>query len=139
MKKILCCILILATILVLAQPTFAAQLPGNDPQYTNAQNAYVTLSIRNSGYASIVVAVYGIPTLKKINVVTYLEKKVGGSWVRVDISEPSNAWSYSVTSNMLRKSYAVQLDSSGEYRAVSKFTLTASTVEYITDISNATY
>lgn len=139
MKKILSFILILATILALVQPAFAAQLPRNDPQYTNAQSAYVTLSICNSGYASIMVTVNGIPTLKKINVVTYLEKKVGSSWVRVDISEPGNIWSHSVTSNMLRKPYAVQLDSSGEYRVVSKFTLTASTVEYITDSSYATY
>lgn len=139
MKKILSCILILATVLALTQPAFAAQPQEISLHYVNARQAEVYLSINSSGKAVVTVTCCGNTGLKKASVTTYLEKKVNGAWTRVDISAPNDAWTYSTTSQSFSKTYSTQLNSTGQYRAVAKFTLTASTVESITDTCTATY
>lgn len=139
MKKILSCILILATIFALAQPAFAAQPDELTPQYVNATQARVSLTISRSGEAIVTVTLAGNNGLKKASVTTYLEKKVNGVWTRVDISAANDEWVYSTTDRIFSKPYSASLSSTGQYRAVAKFTLTASTVEYITDTYSATY
>lgn len=109
------------------------------PQYANARQAEVLLSISSSGKAVVVVKCYGTNGLKSVYVTTYLEKKVSGTWIRVNIPAPNNAWTYSTTSQSFSQEYIVALDSVGQYRATSQFVLTAATVEYITDTSYATY
>ena len=108
------------------------------PQYANARQAEVLLSISSSGKA-VVVKCYGTNGLKSVYVTTYLEKKVSGTWIRVNIPAPNNTWTYSTTSQSFSQEYIVALDSVGQYRATSQFALTAATVEYITDTSYATY
>lgn len=109
------------------------------PQYANARQAEVLLSISSSGKAVVVVKCYGTNGLKSVYVTTYLEKKVSGTWIRVNIPAPNNTWTYSTTSQSFSQEYIVALDSVGQYRATSQFVLTAATVEYITDPSYATY
>lgn len=109
------------------------------PQYANARQAEVLLSISSSGKAVVVVKCYGTNGLKSGYVTTYLEKKVSGTWIRVNIPAPNNTWTYSTTSQSFSQEYIVALDSVGQYRATSQFVLTAATVEYITDTSYATY
>ena len=109
------------------------------PQYANARQAEVLLSISSSGKAVDVVKCYGTNGLKSVYVTTYLEKKVSGTWIRVNIPAPNNTWTYSTTSQSFSQEYIVALDSVGQYRATSQFVLTAATVEYITDTSYATY
>ena len=109
------------------------------PQYANARQAEVLLSISSSGKAVVVVKCYGTNGLKSAYVTTYLEKKVSGMWIRVNIPAPNNTWTYSTTSQSFSQEYIVALDSVGQYRATSQFVLTAATVEYITDTSYATY
>ena len=106
------------------------------PQYANARQAEVLLS--SSGKA-VVVKCYGTNGLKSAYVTTYLEKKVSGTWIRVNIPAPNNTWTYSTTSQSFSQEYIVALDSVVQYRATSQFVLTAATVEYITDTSYATY
>ena len=108
------------------------------PQYANARQAEVLLSISSSGKA-VVVKCYGTNGLKSAYVTTYLEKKVSGTWIRVKNTAPNNTWTYSTTSQSFSQEYIVALDSVGQYRATSQFVLTAATVEYITDTSYATY
>ena len=108
------------------------------PQYANARQAEVLLSISSSGKA-VVVKCYGTNGLKSAYVTTYLEKEVSGTWIRVNIPAPNNTWTYSTTSQSFSQEYIVALDSVGQYRATSQFVLTAATVEYITDTSYATY
>lgn len=108
------------------------------PQYANARQAEVLLSISSSGKA-VVVKCYGTNGLKSAYVTTYLEKNVSGTWIRVNIPAPNNTWTYSTTSQSFSQEYIVALDSVGQYRATSQFVLTAATVEYITDTSYATY
>ncbi len=139
MKKFLSCILILATIFALAQPAFAARSCGIAPQYVNAKKAVVNLTISSSGKATVTVTLSGNSGLKEASVTTYLEKKVNGVWTRVDISATNDEWVYSTTSRSFSKPYSTSLSSTGQYRAVARFTLTASTVEYITDTCSATY
>ena len=109
------------------------------PQYANARQAEVLLSISSSGKAVVVVKCYGTNGLKSVYVTTYLEKKVSDTWIRVNIPAPNNTWTYSTTSQSFSQEYIVALDSVGQYRATSQFVLTAATVEYITDTSYATY
>lgn len=109
------------------------------PQYANARQAEVLLSISSSGKAVVVVKCYGTNGLKSVYVTTYLEKKVSGTWIRVNIPAPNNTWTYSTTSQSFSQEYIVALDNVGQYRATSQFVLTAATVEYITDTSYATY
>ena len=109
------------------------------PQYANARQAEVLLSISSSGKAVVVVKCYGTNGLKSAYVTTYLEKKVSGTWIRVNIPAPNNTWTYSTTSQSFSQEYIVALDSVGQYRATSQFVLTEDTVEYITDTSYATY
>ena len=109
------------------------------PQYANARQAEVLLSISSSGKAVVVVKCYGTNGLKSVYVTTYLEKKVSGTWIRVNIPAPNTTWTYSTTSQSFCQEYIVALDSVGQYRATSQFVLTAATVEYITDTSYATY
>lgn len=108
------------------------------PQYANARQAEVLLSISSSGKA-VVVKCYGTNGLKSAYVTTYLEKKVSGTWIRVNIPAPNNTWTYSTTSQSFSQEYIVALDSVVQSRATSQFVLTAATVEYITDTSYATY
>ena len=109
------------------------------PQYANARQAEVLLSISSSGKAVVVVKCYGTNGLKSAYVTTYLEKKVSVTWIRVNIPAPNNTWTYSTTSQSFSQEYIVALDNVGQYRATSQFVLTAATVEYITDTSYATY
>ena len=108
------------------------------PQYANARQAEVLLSISSSG-KEVVVKCYGTNGLKSAYVTTYLEKKGSGTWIRVNIPAPNNTWTYSTTSQSFSQEYIVALDSVVQYRATSQFVLTAATVEYITDTSYATY
>ena len=84
MKRILSCILILATIFALAQPALAAQPNEITPQYVNARQAEVYLSINSSGGATVTVTLCGNTGLKKASVTTYLEKRLmvsGSVWI----------------------------------------------------------
>ena len=91
------------------------------PQYANARQAEVLLSISSSGKAVVVVKCYGTNGLKSVYVTTYLEKKVSGTWIRVNIPAPNNTWTYSTTSQSFSQEYIVALDSVGQYRATSQF------------------
>ena len=99
------------------------------PQYANARQAEVLLSISSSGKA-VVVKCYGTNGLKSAYVTTYLEKKVSGTWIRVNIPAPNNTWTYSTTSQSFSQEYIVALDSVGQYRATSQFVLTAACLLY---------
>lgn len=139
MKKMIAYILALAALFTLSQPALAARPISVGPQYINARQAEVDMVINSSGVATATVICYGNTGLTKANVTTYIEKLVGGSWVRVNIGETNNAWQYTTTSQNFSKTYTAQLSSSGTYRAVAEFTLTASAVEHITSSSSARY
>lgn len=133
MKRIISCVLILAALLALVQPACAAQPSEIDPQYINAIKTYVTLSISASGKASITISATAKTGVTNITAYTRIQRKVGNSWIFVE------NWRYSTTDRVFSQSYSTQLSIKGEYRAVADYTLTGSTVEYITNIDTATY
>lgn len=134
MKKVIAVILVLITMLSIAFPASAAEA-----RYADAQTAICSLAISSSGKATIVVRITGYSSLTKSVAVTYIEKKVGSTWTRVDIGTTDDTWQYTSTSANVAKTYSAQLSSIGEYRAVTTFTLTGSTVETVTKTSTATY
>lgn len=139
MKKLIVLTLLLATLFACALPVSAAMPPTVEPQHENATSATVTLNIDALGNATVRICVCGKASLQKASVTTYLEKKVGTQWVRVDIDASGNAWQYSTTSRNFQKTYSANLNGSGQYRAVARFTLTGTTTESITSISNSSY
>lgn len=134
MKKVVVCILVLASLITLSCPAYAAEA-----RLVNAQSVTLTLTISDSGVAKVSAAIVGTSALVKSEVMIYLEKNVGGTWVRVDIGTTNNVWEYSTTSRVSTKSFSTQLNATGNYRVVAEFTLTASAVETITKTSMATY
>lgn len=139
MKRILSLILIFAALLLTAAPAYAALPPAAEPQYTDADNAIVSLSIDNSGNATLTLRIFGKASLTRTAVVSYLEKKVGSTWVRVDIDTPNNAWFYTTTNKNFSRSYQTQLTGSGEYRATCEFTFYGTVTETATKTALATY
>lgn len=134
MKSIISTFLVVVTIFATVYPAYAAE-----PRYANASGVYVTLSISSSGKATVAVRVTGNSSLSSSKILTYIEKKVGSTWTRVDIGTTNDVWEYTSTSSSIIKTYTAQLSSAGEYRAVAEFTLIGSTVEEITKTATATY
>lgn len=139
MKRIVSIILAFAALLLTAAPVYAALPPVIEPQYVDATSAMVTLTIDDSGKATLFFRVSGKTSLTRTTVVSYLEKKVGTSWERVDIGPVDDDWAYTTSNLNFSKTYEHQLSSTGEYRAVCKFTFTGSTTEIVTKTDNATY
>ena len=139
MKRILSLILIFAALLLTAAPAYAALPPSAEPQYTDAAKAAVTLSIDDAGNAILTLFVTGKPSLTRTAVVSYLERKVGTNWVRVDIGTPNNAWIYTTKNQTFSRSYNTQLHSSGEYRATCEFTFYGTVTETVTRTFVTTY
>lgn len=134
MKKIVSVLLLLSIIIAVACPTYAAE-----PRYANANNLLVTISVNSSGKATVFVKMYGCASLTQSHITTYIEKKVGSTWTRVDIGTVNDVWECDSTSTTVIKTYTAQLSSTGEYRAVAEFTLTGSTVEEVTKTATTSY
>jgi len=58
-----------------------------------------------------------------IDSVTYLEYKVGNSWMRVDLGNENDEYTYSTTASRMVQSYDITLTTPGTYRAVVIFTV----------------
>lgn len=109
------------------------------PRYTNTTIAQVTLAIDGSGLATIDSYCTAIPGTTWIRATTYLEKKVNGTWTRVDIMSTDDQWVTMINTRVFSVTKTHQLTSRGTYRAVTTFTVTAATSETITVISQRTY
>lgn len=131
MKKWICCLM--ALLLVATLP--AAQVSANplvDLQWVNANSAHVSLTISDTGYATVNVGFKGSFSLKSATVTTFLEKRVGNEWVRVELPTLHDAWIDTTTWFDLEETHTVQLDSKGEYRVTARFIWTGSIVENAT-------
>ena len=120
MKKLISLSLILSLIFALAVPAFGAQKETASPYLLNTQLATATISISDSGLASVSVTCVGKSNVTRISTITYLERKVGSSWVRVDIDETNDQWTYSTTSTRMVQHYSQQLNLTGQYRVVAE-------------------
>ena len=123
MKKVCSALLILVLLFACSVPAHAAQAPTVSPLYVNTTQARLTFTISESGNASFTVTIIGKSTATKISTVTYLERKVGTSWVRVDLGTTNDELLYSTTASYLSKNYTHSLTVKGEYRAVCDVTV----------------
>lgn len=140
MKKIMALFLVFALCSsVLLVPAWARSEEVAAPYYANASSAQTSLTIDENGKASILVYCLGSSSVKSIKATTYLEKKVNGSWSRVDIDQPNDQWVSTTTSRIFSVTRTHDLTSRGTYRAVTVFVVTAGTAETITVYSEATY
>lgn len=141
MKKFISVFLALALCFsILSAPASAAG--ENDPitpRYTNATVAKVVLSIDDSGLATINSSCTAIPGTTWIRATTYLEKKVNGTWTRVDILSTDDQWVTMINTRVFSVTKTHQLTGRGTYRAVTTFDVIAETTETITVMSQRTY
>lgn len=140
MKKSISVFLALALCFsVLGAPASAAENDAIMPYYTNTTSAQVTLAINDSGLATInstCTAKFGTTWIRAT---TYLEKKVNGTWTRVDILSTDDQWVTMINSRVFSVTKTHQLTSRGTYRAVTTFDVIAETTETITVMSQRTY
>lgn len=109
------------------------------PCYTNATMARVILGIDDSGLATVTSSCTAIAGTTWIRATTYLEKKVNGTWTRVDILSTDDQWVTMINKRVFSVTKTHQLTSRGTYRAVTTFDVIAGTTETITVISERTY
>lgn len=117
--------LILAVILLMASaiPVFAAAPETVVPFLINTSQARVTFAVSADGTASWTIMCIGKSSCTGIDAVTYLERQVGNSWVRVDLGNLNDEYTYSTTGLQLVKNNKTTLTMSGTYRAVVVFTV----------------
>jgi hypothetical protein len=140
MKKIIALVLVcILSVSVFEAPCFAKAADTIMPCYENVTTGKASLAIDDNGKATISVRCIGVAGTTSIRAVTYMEKLVNGSWERVDIASANDQWTAQVTTTYYINTLTHQLTSTGTYRAVCKFTVTAGTVETVTYTSQATY
>lgn len=140
MKKIIAIFLVFALCSsVLLVPAWARSEEVAAPYYANASSAQTSLTIDENGKASILVYCLGSTSVKSIQATTYLEKKVNGNWLRVDIDQPDDQWVSTTSLRIFSVTRTQDLTSKGTYRAVTVFVVTAGSAETITVYSEATY
>ena len=140
MKKLISLFLVLAlSCSVLLVPACAQSNDEATPYYTNTSSVQTSLTISADGEAKILVYCLGLANVKSIKATTYLEKNINGSWARVDIDQPNDQWVNTSTLRVFSTTITHQLPSTGTYRAVTTFVVTASSSETITVYSEATY
>ena len=138
MRKFASVLLVAAILMSMIIPVSATE-NSIQPYYINTNQARVVMGINEDGLAEITVTCIGNSNATKIETVTYLERKVGSSWVRVNINQPNNQWEESVNACYLLKNYSFDLSVTGTYRAVTVFTVSGSETETYTLYREATY
>ena len=137
MKKLITLILVLILIFTMAVPALGAQDEPAMPNLLNTKLASAKLSISDTGLAEVVVTCVGKTNVTSISTITYLERKVGSSWVRVDIDAANDQWVDSTTSTRMVKSHTYQLSLTGEYRVVSECTVVSPDGTEVIDLDNS--
>jgi hypothetical protein len=123
MKRITAIILTLVLLFATAVPSLAAVPEVAVPYYANTSQAGVTFVIDNNGEASWTITCLGKSSCTGIDAVTYLEYQVGSSWVRVDLGNTNDEYTYSTTATRIAKNNKITLTTPGTYRAVVIFTV----------------
>ena len=123
MKKFTALILAAIFLFAAATPVSAAVPEIAVPFYANTSQAGVVFTINAEGSASWTITCLGKSSCTGIDAVTYLERQVGNTWVRVDLGNTNNEYTYSTTASRMTKTYVLTLDTHGTYRATVIFTV----------------
>ena len=123
MKKLVTLLLAALLLLANAVPAYAAVPETAVPFYANTSQASVSFVIQENGHATWSIYCIGKTSCTGIDAVTYLERQVGNDWVRVDLENADDEYTYSTTVRRMAKTYEATLSISGTYRAVVEFTV----------------
>ena len=118
-NKAISFVLVAAMLILMALPIFASEQEIS-PYLNNTATTEASLSINDSGYATVSFLCRGYRGITtKIVVTSVIEKQVGSSWVSVD----GASWTDESTLYYCSKSHSVQLQSQGTYKATVTFTV----------------
>lgn len=145
MKKTLILLITVITVITTLKFNSGAAVieeTGIMPFYNNAKSADVKLSVSSSGKATIKIICSGKEGVtSKITAVTYLQRKVGLIWVKVDNGLENKEWVDTVYTIDMNKTYTLQLEKTGTYRVKTEFTVkgTGGTSDVINLTATAEY
>ena len=123
MKKTTALILVAILLIATAVPAFATVPEAAMPYYINTTSGSVSFVIEDNGAASWTIMCIGKSSCTGIDAVTYLERQVGDSWVRVNLDNENNEYTYSTTARRMANNNQTTLTIPGTYRAVVIFTV----------------
>lgn len=123
MKRIIALLMALVMLFCGATPTLAATPEEISPLYLHTSQASISFAILEDGYAEWTISCIGYSSAQSITAVTYLERKVGSVWFRVNMEAPENEYTYTVQFSRMHKTYSMQLTRNGTYRAVVELTV----------------
>lgn len=128
MKKVIlvvfCVLMVLGSILPIYATDQKTEYVQQQPRLNYADDYDTSLTISSSGVAEATVWYAGNPsTFTEVTVETYIQKKtLGLFWKKVDIGENGNTWVDRSTSLSGTFVHTVQLENTGNYRAVFQIT-----------------
>lgn len=120
--------LVLAFIMVVGFATYALSVnaaePNTDtavPLYNNTSSYSTIFTISDTGLGTIGISCRGYSgTTTKIEVHTYVQLKIGSSWITIKNGASNNVWVDTVSGYRLDTSHSIQLDS-GTYKVVALY------------------
>lgn len=145
MKRIIALALSIVTfILCSGVSVFAATSTESEmvPYYNNTNSASVTFAISSTGKATFNLSCIGKSGVTtKITAVSYIQRKVGLIWVKVDNGLDGKKWTDTVNGTNLKKSHSLQLSKTGTYRVKAEYTVYGSggSEDVIEKVVTATY
>lgn len=128
MKKTIALLLAAVTLLSCCGLSMMASAANEaTPYYNNTSLVSVTFSISNTGKATFNLSCSGKSGItSKIVAVSYIQRKVGLIWVRVDNGLDGKEWTDTVNGTDMTRSHSLQLSKTGTYRVKVEFTVTGS-------------
>ena len=142
-KFISLCLGFLMLISCICVPVSAAQPEEIMPCYNNILETASRFSIDSSGMSSVTASYSGYSGVtESVTITIKIQKKtLGFIWTKVDIGEPNNEIVITSTKVIGDYHYDIQLNSTGNYRAVITYTVSGSggADDVIEDICTAEY
>ena len=125
MKKTIALLLAAVTLLSCCGLSMMASAANEaTPYYNNTSLVSVTFSISNTGKATFNLSCSGKSGItSKIVAVSYIQRKVGLIWVRVDNGLDGKEWTDTVNGTDMTRSHSLQLSKTGTYRVKVEFTV----------------
>ena len=143
MKKISICLLCMLMLFGYVTVPVAAANDGIMPCYNNVIQTNTSFDISESGVATVTVSYNGITGVTTgATITTKIQKRtLGMIWTKVDIGEPNIEIVITSTKVIGDYHYDIQLNSTGNYRAVITYTVSGSggADDVIEDICTAEY
>ncbi len=119
--------LLIAVIVMICTTTNTASAALIEPRFNNTVSASSTASISDSGLLTITNQFKGIKDKTTTGeITTYIEKKSGLTWDRVNIGTPDNRWCDVVNDYTYIASHTFQLNSQGTYRVTVIYVISGS-------------